>query len=188
VRPILLLLMGPTGVGKSTIVRHLEALDGRFRYIRPYTTRELRDGESDKVFVTEIEMEHLWREGALLVVNSLYGIKYGTPRFPIEEAFKVGHFPVIDWPIQQIEVMNNAYPGQLFRVYVKPPDLATLKKRLSERSDFDLRVEVAQRELESLEKDDYRSNIDVIVNNETGLSTETAVNIYQEYTARYTSC
>jgi guanylate kinase len=186
VKQTLLLLLGPTGAGKSTIVRHLESLDVRFRYIRPYTTRPLRDGESDKVFVTESDMEHLWRDGGLLVVNTLYGIKYGTPRFPIEEAFKLGLFPVIDWPIQQIEIMNKAYPGLLLRVYVKPPDLETLKKRLSERNDFDVRVEVAQQELASLEKDHYRENIDLIVSNESGLSGETALKIYKQYIAHCT--
>lgn len=180
-KPTLLLLLGPTGVGKSTVVRHLEFLDSRFRYIRPFTTRALRPAETDKVFVTDSEMDLLWQEGRLLVVNSLYGVRYGTPRSPIEEAFRGKLFPVIDWPIQQIQIMNEAYSGQLLRVYIKPPDFDTLRQRLCERNDFDSRVTVAQQELESLEAEHFKGNIDLIVQNDSNLSENTASIILSHY-------
>jgi guanylate kinase len=173
--------MGSTGCGKTTIVRCLEKVDPRFTYIRPYTTRPLRQGETDKVFITDNEMQDLWDRGALIVVNNLYGIKYGTPRLPFEDAFEKKHFPVIDWPIQRIQIMETAFPDKLFRVYIKPPNLTVLEQRLKERIDFQERVKFAKDELEEVEQNKYNELIDMVVTNETDKTSKVAKLIYQKY-------
>src|SRR3990172_3957019 len=74
---------GPSGVGKTSLVRALIAIDRRFRYIQPYTTRALRVGETEKIHVSREDLAHLRHQGKLLMVNQLYGALYGTPREPL---------------------------------------------------------------------------------------------------------
>ncbi|MBU4010588.1 MAG: guanylate kinase, partial [Proteobacteria bacterium] len=58
-----LLLLGVSGVGKSTLIRELKRLDERFIYISPYMTRPLREGESDKIEVSNEEMDLMISKG-----------------------------------------------------------------------------------------------------------------------------
>jgi guanylate kinase len=109
-----LLLLGPSGVGKSTIIEELCRIDKRFVYISPYTTRPLREGEKNKISISGEQMDEMWSRRELLVINKLYGIRYATPRLPIEEALASEGFPVLDWPVSRIEVMNQAFPNQLY--------------------------------------------------------------------------
>ncbi len=126
-----LLLLGVSGVGKSTIIDCLQQRDARFVYISPYTTRPLRPGERNKVSITGIEMDAMADRGEFLAVNELFGgIRYATPRQPILDAMASGSFPVLDWPVHQMAVMRNAFPNQLFVVYVAPPSLEAAQQRL----------------------------------------------------------
>ncbi|MBI2459148.1 MAG: hypothetical protein HYV53_01175 [Parcubacteria group bacterium] len=56
-----LLLLGPSGVGKSAIIDELSKFDNRFVYISPYMTRPLRLGEKNKVAVSDEQMDEMWR-------------------------------------------------------------------------------------------------------------------------------
>lgn len=176
----LLLLMGPTGCGKTTMARCLEDLDNRFKYIYSFTTRALREGEKDRVSVTDDEMTDLWSKHKLVVVNNLYGAKYGTPRAPIESAFETGCFPVIDWPIQRLHAMEE-FSDRLLRVYLKPPSVRVLADRLKERSDQEERLRFAETELRELEQGSFDKMIDLLVTNETGRCKELARTIHEYY-------
>jgi len=101
-----LLLLGPSGVGKSSIIEELLQLDSRFVYISPFMTRALREGEKNKISISGEEMDKMWNRGELLVINELYGIRYATPRLPIVQALAQGNFPVLDWPISRIEAIT----------------------------------------------------------------------------------
>lgn len=158
----LLLLMGPTGAGKSTLVRALEARDHRFQYI---ATRELRPGELDRVSVSETELQRLWQSGELLAVNELYSTKYGTPRAPILHAFDQGKFPIIEWPISRLSVMEEAFPRSLFRVYVRPPSV----RHIAERNNYAERLGAAQDELVRLDAHEYDDKIDLLVTSDVSL-------------------
>lgn len=85
-----LLLLGPSGVGKSTIIRDMQAMDSRFVYISPYITRSLRKGEQDKIQISNQEMDERAARGEFLVINSFYGIRYATPNDSIERALNTG--------------------------------------------------------------------------------------------------
>lgn len=73
-----LLLLGPSGTGKSTIIRELRQMDERFIYISPYITRPLRENETDKVHISDQEMDLRKENGEFLTINNLYGIRYAT--------------------------------------------------------------------------------------------------------------
>ncbi|MCX6780397.1 MAG: hypothetical protein NT034_04470 [Candidatus Magasanikbacteria bacterium] len=179
-----LLLLGPSGVGKSAIIEELSKLDDRFVYICPYMTRPLRTGETNKVAVSGSEMDEMWQHGKLLVVNELFGgIRYGTPRLPIEEALVIGKFPVLDWPIDRLEVMTTAFSGQLFVVYVSPPSLEVLRQRMGKdgRDADGARFASAQKELQRFWALGYVGNYDYEIVSQDGHVSEIARAIYSNY-------
>lgn len=132
-----LLLLGPSGVGKSTIIKLLKAADSRFIYISPYTTRPLRSGEIDKTSISDAEFDALESAGAFVLVNHLFHVRYGTPRKPIEDSLRRNLFPVLDWPLHALPLMLEAFPSSIFSVYVAPPDVQTLSERLQDGRDPD---------------------------------------------------
>lgn len=182
-QPKFLLLLGPSGVGKSEVIKRLRSYDDRFVYISPYMTRKLRNGETDKVQIPAKELDQLIREGKILVVNTLYRVRYATPRGAIEETFSAGKFPVLDWPISRLSIMQDAFSGRLFRVYIETADLDTLRKRLSNdaRDPQGLRLEAGVREFESLARGEFDSLIDFRIVNPEGAIDATARTIYQQY-------
>ncbi len=178
-----LLLLGVSGVGKSTIIRELRKLDSRFIYISPFMTRELRFGETDKIPITGEQMDEMERQGKLLVVNELYGVRYATPREPIEQAFAGEQFPLLDWPIDRLHVMQQAFPKKLFTVYVEPPDAETLRQRLVDGRDLEeKRIDAATAELATLAQGTYDDAIDHRVVSSEGEVASVAHAIYHEYT------
>ncbi len=177
----ILLLMGPTGAGKSTLVRALEAIDHRFQYIAPVTTRELRPGEKDRVSVSETELQCLWQSGELLAVNEIYSTQYGTMRAPILHAFDKGKFPIIEWPISRLSVMEKAFHRRLFRVYVRPPSVSHIAERLMGRNNYVERLGSAQDELVRLDVHEYDDKIDLLVTSEEGKVADCGKAIHQQY-------
>jgi len=146
-----LLLLGPSGVGKSTIIEELCRIDGRFVYISPYMTRPLREGERNKISISGEKMDEMWGQGKLLVINELYGVRYATPKLPITQALAERKFPVLDWPISRIKVITRAFPDRLHVVYVSPPSIEVLRQRLEkdERDTDGSRLQNAREELEA---------------------------------------
>lgn len=178
-----LLLLGPSGVGKTEIMKRLRSFDERFVYISPYMTRKLRKGEVDKVPVSAKELDRLVREKKILVVNTLYRVRYTTPMGAIEEAFQAGKFPLLDWPMSRISVMEDNFPNRLFRVYVETADVETLRKRLSndDRDPQKLRLNAGVAELEQLQRGEFGAHIDVRIVNPEGAIGATAKRIYEMY-------
>lgn len=153
----LLLLLGPSGVGKSSIIKELLQLDSRFIYISPFITRPLRKGEKDKISISNKEMNKMWNRGKFLVINELYGIRYATPRLSIIEALEQGSFPILDWPISRIKVMTQAFPNQLCVIYILPPSIKVLQQRLTKDGrDIDgHRLQNAYKEMKTYESSQY---------------------------------
>jgi guanylate kinase len=161
----LVLLLGPSGVGKSTLIRALASLDPRFIYVAPFTTRKLRSGETDKVRVSAAQLDALESSGKLLVRNRIYGHEYGTPRDPIDHSLNAGHFPCLDWPIKRLNTLTDAFPGRTFRIYIVPPSLDVLQQRIEEdeRDPTGARFVQARLELNALLGGRYRGLLDLIM-------------------------
>jgi len=178
-----LLLLGPSGVGKSSIIEELIRLDSRFVYISPFMTRPLRKEEKNKISISGEEMDEMWNRGQLLVINELYGIRYATPRLPIVQALAKGNFPVLDWPVDRIDVMTQAFPGQLHVVYVSPPSIEALRQRLSkdERDADGHRLRSAQEELEAYKSSRYIGVYDFEIIAEENQVPKIAQAIYASY-------
>jgi guanylate kinase len=176
-----LLLLGPSGSGKSTLIRHLQDIDARFVYISPYTTRELRLGEIDKVHVDLENIQEMERNGKLLTVNSIYGIYYATPKDAIDNALKEGNIPVLDWPIDEMDIMMNHYGSNLLTIYVEPESLDALEIHLTVdgRDKEGKRFAAGKSELQKYYRGDYDHLIHYKVLNIDGQSAVIANSIYQ---------
>lgn len=122
--------MGVSGVGKSSIIKELFAIDSRFIYITPFTTRPSRGTEETKVSISDQEMNDLWNRGELLSINEIHGIRCGTSRSSITRVLEQNNIPVLDWPLSYLEVIKIAFPFQLYIVYVLPPSNEILQQRL----------------------------------------------------------
>lgn len=179
-----LLLLGPSGVGKSSIIEELIKLDNKFTYIPPFMTRPLREGEKNKISVTSEEIDTMWNEGKLLVVNELYdGIRYATPLLPITQALTQEHFPVLDWPVAEMGIMIKNFPNQLFSVYIFPPSIDILYEHLSKdgRDNTGIRFESACSELREFFSQKYDDLFNMSIISEEGKLSKIASNIYEMY-------
>lgn len=99
---LFVLLLGPSSVGKSTLISALnEITDDRFVYVNPYTTRDARIND-DKIAVADEEFDRLEQAGIFIQVNHLYGARYGPPLANIHTALTAGKIPVLDFPLDKI--------------------------------------------------------------------------------------
>lgn len=172
----LVLLLGPSGAGKTTVIRALTRQDYRFEYVSPVTTRTLRPGETDKIHISGSEMEALHCKGMLVARNSLYGHEYGTPRSPIEAMLSSGRFPCLDWPVAQVGTMSASFPGRIFCVYVVPPSMDVLLQRLQQdgRDSSGERWLLAQAELDAFWRGDFDKVIDLVLVSRDGRAAQLA--------------
>lgn len=132
---LLLVVSGPSGVGKTTIVHRLRArLGGRFSVSA--TTRPMGPGEvdgEDYLFVTPERFEAMLAEDAFLEHAEVFGRHaYGTPRGPVEDALDRGELIVLDIDVQGAMQVRTRMP-RAYMVFILPPSDAELRRRLESR-------------------------------------------------------
>jgi guanylate kinase len=151
---LLIVISGPSGVGKDTVIKRLLELDPKLRYSVSYTTRPPRAGEVDGVayrFVNKEEFERLIREGALLEYATYDGHLYGTPITPLDQARAAGYDIVLKIDVQGAEQVRKRAPDAL-RIFLAPPNMDELLRRRTERHsesplDQTARQRIAQDEM-----------------------------------------
>lgn len=143
---MLLIISGPSGTGKGTLVKKLVDSDPSFRFSCSVTTRKPRQGEIEGVhyhFVSEEEYAGLLAEEAFLEHATVHGHNYGTLRQPLEELMEAGYNVLLDIdPQGAINVMDNA--ADYVSVFILPPSYAELRVRLHTRNTDDP-VEIERR-------------------------------------------
>jgi len=138
-RGLLIVISGPSGVGKDTVIKRLLELDPNLRYSVSYTTRRPRPGEVDAVnyhFVTREEFERLIREGAFLEYATYGGNLYGTPFAQLDQERGAGHDIVLKIDVQGAEQVRKRAPDAL-RIFLAPPSMDELLRRRTERHSED---------------------------------------------------
>ncbi|MFK7931553.1 MAG: guanylate kinase [Myxococcota bacterium] len=134
-RGVLFVVTGPSGVGKSTLIREARALIPDLDFGVSATTREARAGEVhgvDYLFMTPEEFDKKVEEGAFLEHARVYDHAYGTPRAAVEEALAAGRSILLDIDVAgHRQVLASGLQG--VHVLLLPPDLATLERRLRSR-------------------------------------------------------
>jgi guanylate kinase len=178
-----LLLLGPSGTGKSCLMWALQRIDSRYVYISPCTNRSLREGEVDKVSISDATMDRMAAASEFLVINEKFGWRYATPRGSILDAFEAQQFPLLDWPVDRLDVMKEAFGNKLFTVYVAPPSIEVLESRLMAdgRDSNGSRLQAAIAELESHQRGEFDSSCDLTVVSHEGQTEELARHIHAAY-------
>ena len=167
-RPSFILLLGPSGVGKSTLIENIKfyfPVD----YVNPVMDRPLRIDEKDKLSISKDEFTKMEKNEEFIVVNNIYGYRYGTPKAKIDEILNNGRVPVLDFPLSMVDRLSK-YKDILYTIYIVPPSLGTLHQRLNkdQRGEGNQRFVEAKRELLGLVKQKFQHpNIDAVVVNKS---------------------
>jgi guanylate kinase len=131
----LVVLSGPSGVGKGTVVAQVRRDFGHIWVSVSCTTRPPRPGERDGVeyrFVTSARFEQMVATGELLEHATFAGHQYGTPRRPVEEHLAAGIPSLLEIELQGARQVRAAMPDALL-VFLAPPSWAELERRLRGR-------------------------------------------------------
>ncbi len=136
-RGILLVVAGPSGVGKGALIRELLRRHPQVQWSVSCTTRAPRPGEEDGVdyhFVSEAEFARMCEQGELLEWALVYGCdRYGTPRGPVEQALEAGRDIVLEIDYQGARSVRAQLPEAVM-VFVAPPSATDLRERLAGRN------------------------------------------------------
>jgi guanylate kinase len=178
---LLVIISGPSGVGKDTIIDALRAVprEPDYHYVVTCTTRNRRPGEVDGIdyhFLDRRRFLALRQAGGLLEANEVHGNWYGTPRAEVQNALASGHDVILKIDVQGAQEVKERVPDALL-VFVVPPSLEALFGRLRARATETAdELEVRQRNaaIELARQEDY----DHVVVNETGQVERTAETIH----------
>jgi guanylate kinase len=132
---LLLIISGPSGVGKTTITRGVERSIAGSVFSVSATTRANTEADVEGVdyhFVTDAEFDRLVREGELLEWANVFGKRYGTPRKWVEEQLRRGRLVILEIDVEGARQVKAKVPDA-YAIFVLPPSEATLLQRLRER-------------------------------------------------------
>ncbi|MDP9273426.1 MAG: guanylate kinase [Chloroflexota bacterium] len=178
--PLLVVVSGPSGVGKSTIVAQLARAHPQVIPIVTATTRARRPNEIDKVhyhFLAAPEFERLRDAGELLECATVHGHWYGTPVQQVRGILAAGRDAILTIDPQGARTVRQLVPDALL-IFVMPPSLEDLDDRLLKRgseSSESLAVRRRNAELEMDSSGDY----DHVIVNETDHPEEAAERIWE---------
>lgn len=135
-RGLMFVLASPSGAGKTSMAKRILAEDADISLSVSATTRAPRTGEVDGVdyhFVSDAQFDALVESDALLEWAHVFGKRYGTPREPVRDALAVGHDILFDIDWQGTQQLKARDSKDVVSIYILPPSLAELEKRLRAR-------------------------------------------------------
>ena len=160
--PLLMVISGPSGIGKDTVVDGLKARNLPFHFVITATSREPRDYEvhgQDYFFYSQDRFEEMIAAGEFLEYAWVYSAYKGVPKFQVQEALDSGEDVVMRLDVQGAETVHNLCPDAILVFLTaesKDTWLQRLKNRRSETDqELNLRIETARKEYDKLDIFDY---------------------------------
>jgi len=161
-RPLLVVLSGPSGVGKDAVLARMKELGRPFHYVITATTRPKRTGEKNGVdyhFLSRKEFQQMIDKHQFLEWANVYDNYYGVPKNEITAALYKGIDAIVKVDVQGAATIKEILPQAVF-IFLMPPSVEELEKRLRRRrsessTDLALRLEKVKGEIESLPLFDY---------------------------------
>lgn len=166
--PLLIVVSGPSGAGKDTVVQRMQERGLPFHFVVTATTRPRRPGEThgkDYWFVSKEEFARMIEQNELIEYALVYGDYKGIPRAQVRQALASGKDVVMRLDVQGAETVRKLVPDALL-IFVTTDSEEELVKRLNARDtetadSLAIRIATARKELKRVEAFDY-----VIVNHD----------------------
>ena len=166
--PLLIVISGPSGVGKDSVVQRMMERGMPFHFVVTATTREKRETEvhgKDYWFLSKDEFARMIEHNELIEYAIVYGDYKGIPKAQVREALESGKDVVMRVDVQGAETVRKLAPGALL-IFITCESEDELERRLRERKtetadSLSLRIATARKELQRIEAFDY-----VIVNHD----------------------
>jgi len=160
---VLLVLSGPSGAGKDSVIERLRSVEPDLAYGVSVTTRAPRHGEADGIqyrFTNRDEFEKLAASGFFIETREYAGNLYGTPRGFVEESLRQGRDLILKPEVNGARAIKRLFQ-QAVLVFLTVPSEGDLAARLAQRhadnpKDIDRRLSIAREEEEALPDFDYR--------------------------------
>ena len=162
----IVIVAGPSAVGKTTVVWEMLKNDERFEFVRSATTREVRGDSysSEYIYITREEFEELIRTGGVLEYTEYAGSYYGTPRSEIDRIHSSGKIPLLILDIVGVHSLMQEKNLSVCGVYVYD-DIKVMQGRIYERYLGNGENEDGRRRYESRKlqnEEDYRNLPNII--------------------------
>jgi guanylate kinase len=136
-RGLMFVLSSPSGAGKTTLSRLLLRADRNVELSISVTTRPKRRGEvngRDYHFIDRARFDTMVAKGELLEWAEVFGHRYGTPRNPVIKALQAGRDVLFDIDWQGTQQLREHAPTDLVSVFILPPSVTELERRLKSRA------------------------------------------------------
>jgi guanylate kinase len=159
---LLFVMVGPAGAGKNAIMNEVLRQLADLHQLPTATTRPMRDTEQqgrEHQFVSEAEFQQMELHGDLIESQPVHNHFYGTPRVTFENAMRDGLDLIADIDVVGATRLHNAYPHNTVLVFVQPPSVDELIKRMSIRGEtqgeIDIRLQRVEMEMHYAPQCDY---------------------------------
>ncbi len=164
----LVIFAGPSGTGKTTIVRHILGVFPRLAFSISATSRPIRKNEKDTedyYFLTQQQFREKIDKGEFIEWEEVYpGSFYGTLQTEVERLWKAGRHVIFDIDVKGALNLKKHFPDNSITIFIEPPSVQTLEQRLRDRNTETQEI-LEQRIGKAKEELTYAPKFDKVIQN-----------------------